>query len=243
MLRVCAFANQIGGDWYERLVALERSLGRKGVPFVFNMESGPWSWKRKVEWELEWASRYPYDLFVFVDAFDMLFVGERSELEALVAAQPLVFSCDCGPAPWPDGLLADAYEARRKKESKWCWLNGSGPAGVGDAIAQAASWGLANVPFVPPRAGLPRGGTDQLFWTHVYLHGFGELDQQCRLSQVLFDAENPQEGGWVTPHLGHKDGRVVNLLTGAKPQFIHATGQSWNAIPEELWKPLLSQSR
>lgn len=239
MLRVCSLANRLG-EWRDQFTALEQSLARKHIPFFFALENGPWSWQRKVEWELEWASKYPDDLFVFIDALDVLFVGEKNELESLVAEKPLLFSCDCGSSPWPDKTLAEEYDKRRIRTSKWCWLNGSGPAGKGSAIAEAARWGLANVPFVPPRAGMPRGGTDQLFWTKVYLHGYGDLDQDCRLSQVLFDLENPKEGGWVTPHLGHKDGRIVNLLTGAKPQFIHATGQSWNAIPEELWKPLLS---
>jgi hypothetical protein len=233
-MKVCALANQLGGPYLERVLALERSLTRKGVPFVLTVENGPWSWERKVRWELEQVQADPDGLFVFVDAFDYLFMGTRDELEAVISAQPLLFSTDCGTAPYPDRDLAAAYDDHRRRLSPWCWLNGSGPAGRGSAIAEAIRWGLDHVAFEPPTKAWRRGGTDQLWWTHVYLAGFGVLDQQCRLTQALYDVDH--HGVWITPHLGHKDGRITNLLTGTQPQFLHASGNSWAAIPEELWK-------
>lgn len=232
MLRVCALANQIDGPNRDHLLALERSLARKDMPFFFFLESGPWVWKRKVEWELELTSKYPDDYFVFVDAFDVLFVGEKSETEEIVRSTPLMFPADCGEAPYPLDKLAALYDARRSRLTPWCWVNGSGPSGLGRAIAEAAEWGLRKIAFIPASPRLPRGGTDQYFWGLVYLCQFGELDQQCKLTQVLYDTANP--GEWVTPHLGHKNGRIVNTLTGTMPQFIHATGNSWEVIPKEL---------
>jgi hypothetical protein len=234
MLRVCAIANRIGGPEKEQLLALERSLARKGVPFIFQMESGPWLWKRKIEWELEWAKAYPRDLFVFIDAFDYLFLGELSELTEIVSAQPLLFSTDCGSVPFPDKNMVPYYDHRRKRESKWCWLNGSGPAGTGEAIAEAIEFGLPRFPIIPPSEQWPRGGTDQWWWTLVYLNGYGVLDQQCRMTQTLYDMDN--DGFWGTRSLGYKDGRIHNLETGSKPQFIHANGHAWLMIPEELWR-------
>ena len=232
MLRVCALANQIGGPNQEHLLALERSLARKDMSFFFFLESGPWVWERKIEWELELTETHPDDHFVFIDAFDVLFVGEKEETEAIVQSIPLLFPADCGVAPYPLERFAPLYEAIRPRLTPWCWLNGSGPAGLGSAIAEAAVWGLKNIKLIQPSPRMPRGGTDQYFWSIVYLSEYGELDQQCRLTQVLYDTANP--GEWVTPHLGHKDGRVVNLLTGSRPQFIHATGNSWEVIPKGL---------
>lgn len=224
MTRVCSLANRVGGRHQEMLLALERSLDRAGVPFYFYLESGPWSWRRKVEWEYELASAHPSDHFVFIDAFDYLFVGTREELEWTVRQSPLAFSCDAGDAPWPEPELAAAYDSRRTRLTPWCWLNGSGPFGVGSAIAEAAKFGLDRFRWMPAE-------TDQTFWTRVYLHDFGQLDQACLMTQALYDTSAPDH---VTPHLAVKDGRLINLLTAARPQFIHATGHSWSAIPKEL---------
>lgn len=225
MIRVCALTNGIAGRHQEMFLALERSLQRKNVPFYLFLESGEWKWKRKVQWELEETSKHPDDLFVFIDAWDVLFVGELDELEQVLLSSPMIFSCDAGRVPWPEPYLVDDYDKRRKKLSPWCWVNGSGPAGRGSVIAEAAAFGLARYPWLP-------GETDQTFWTRVYLAGYGELDQMCNLTQALYDSSQPKP--WVTPHLGYKDGRIVNMLTLAKPQFIHATGHSWSVIPKEL---------
>jgi hypothetical protein len=230
MLRVCALADQIDGPCHDHLLALERSLYAKGVPFFFTMESLAWNWNRKIQWELETVEAHPDDTFVFIDALDFLFVGERDELERVVSSCPLLFACDCGSAPFPNPDLAEWYAKRRPKLTDWCWLNGCGPAGNGKAIAEAIHFGMEHFPPVK------RLDTDQLFWSKVYLSGYGVLDQFCLLTQALYDMDQT-DNCWITPHLGHKDGRVVNLLTGSKPQFLHASGQSWNAIPAELIPP------
>jgi hypothetical protein len=234
MIKVCALANRVGGPEKEQFLALERSLARKGVPFLFQMESGPWSWERKIRWELEVSKQHEDGLLVFIDAFDYLFLGELTELEQVVSEQPLLFSTDRGATPFPDKRLAPHYDIRRKKESPWCYLNGSGPAGKGWAIAEAIEYGLPKFPIIPPSKDWPRGGTDQLWWTMVYLNGFGKLDQECRLTQALYDRDNAPY--WVTTDLGYTNGRIYNTVTDTWPQFVHATGNSWIAIPEVLWK-------
>ncbi len=227
MLRVCALADQIDGPAHDHLIALERSLYRKEVPFFFTMENLAWNWNRKILWELETVQRNPGDTFVFIDALDFLFVGERAELESIAASNPLLFSCDCGSAPFPNPSLAEFYDKRRLRMTPWAYLNGSGPTGSGTAIAEAINFGMEHFPPVK------RLDTDQLFWSKVYLAGYGELDQQCELTQALYDMDQP-DNCWITPNLGYKDGRVINLLTDSRPQFLHASGQSWNAIPPEL---------
>ena len=225
MTRVCALANRVHGRHQEMYLALERSLERKGVPFFFFMEGGPWSWERKVQWEYEQASAHPDDNFVFIDAFDYLFVGEKEELDGIVQSVPLGFSCDAGRKPWPEAELAPSYDHRRKKITPWCWLNGSGPFGKGAKIAEAAEFGLKRFQWLPAE-------TDQTFWTRVFLYGYGELDQTCMMTQALYDSAQPAPH--VTPHVSLHNGRPVNTLTLSRPQFLHASGHSWSIIPEEL---------
>lgn len=229
MIRVLTFVNRIHGRHQEMYLAYERSLLRKKVPFFVTIEAEPWRWERKVDWEHEMALKYKGDHLVFTDAFDFLFVGHYGELEAIVKKHDLLLSCDAGEKPWPYAGYAPFYEKRRKKESPWCWVNGSGPAGKAEAIAEATAdaWSKYSLgPF----------DTDQTFWTYQYLEGFGELDQRCELTQTLYDPQNPPH--FVTEALGHKDGRIINTITGSKPQFLHATGHSWWAIPKELIPPV-----
>lgn len=235
MLRVLTLCNRINGKYQDRYLALERSLMLADVPFEATVRTGPWSWRKKVQWELEMCERYPDDHLVFIDTFDVLFVGDKDTLEEIVTRQPLLFQADRGEAPWPVPAFAEAYEKRRKAISPWRWINGSGPAGRAEAIASAIRAG-ANFNF--PESDLY---TDQFWWTQVYLAGYGELDQKCELALTLYYSE---EGDYTL-----KDGKVHNNITGTSPQFIHASGHSWCWIPEELippeipledWKPCVS---
>jgi hypothetical protein len=222
VIRVCSLANRLNGPFLNNYLALERSLIKAKLPFYMHVEAQPWLWRRKIEWELELAADHPKDQFVFIDAFDYLFVGDPDELQAILDRQPLLFSTDAGVDPWPFTHYADFYDKLRPRLSKWCWLNGSGPAGTGEAIADAIRYGQLHYQIYERE-------TDQIFWSNVYLDGYGELDQACELTQSLYHCTNTD--------LGTKKGRLHNLQTSSQPQFIHATGRTWPMIPEKCIPP------
>jgi hypothetical protein len=203
----------------DRYIALERSFRNAGIYYHLAVHGGPWSWEGKVRWELDMVRRYPKDHFVFIDAFDYLFVGDPDRLREIATSRPLIFSTDRGERPWPHPHYDVLYDQRRTARTPWRWLNGSGPTGSAEAIREAIESRLDKSPFFEP-------GTDQLFWTEVYLQGYGELDQDCKLTLTLWGSD---EGDYTF------DGKkIINNITGTSPQFIHATGQSWCWIPEEL---------
>jgi hypothetical protein len=219
MIRICTLANRLNGPNLSSYLALERSIIKAGLTLYTYIETTPWRWERKVDWELECVEAHPDDTFVFIDTFDFLFVGEKDELVSVLERQPLLFSTDGGVVPWPYPHYADAYDKRRIATSSWRWVNGSGPAGKGSTIAEAIRYGKQHFELFDRE-------TDQIFWSNVYLDGWGDLDQDCKLTQALYHVEHDD--------LGIVSGRFKNLKTGSNPQFIHASAQSWFMIPSEL---------
>jgi len=223
MIRVCALADAINGRHQEMFLAYERSLCLAGIRYEFCIDGRPWLWKQKVEWELEMSLRHPKDHFVFTDAFDFLFVGTKEELDEAVLPYDLILTTDredVNGCPWPKPGLKSDYDLIRKATSPWCFINGSGPAGTGEAIAKAIQFGFNSFPF-------PEWATDQMFWTQLYLRGYScELDMDCSITQSLYNRKDNE--------LGIVGDRFTNGITGKKPQFIHATGHSWPEIPKQL---------
>jgi len=228
MIRVLTYANKLNGseDCY---LALEKSVVRKGIYFGLTVEARKWSVKNKIEWKLEMSQRYPADQIVFVDAYDMLFVGEKDELQDILNASELIFPTDAGPAPWPYEHYEESFTKRRHVTSKWRYVNGSGPAGYGWAISKAIKYGFLHYAF-------KERNFDQGFWANVYLDGWGELDQGCQLTQNIFMHPAYWNSYMVTKpgDTGVRNGRYYNFITGSRPQFIHAMGGSWDEIPKEL---------
>jgi len=225
MIRVCMYANRINGRYQENYLTYERSLIRAGIPFEVCIDGRPFKWENRVRWQQETVLKWPEDHYVFTDAFDVLFVGTKEELYEEVLSHELIFTTDRmndDGDPWPRPDLKKYYDIRRKATSQWRYLNGSGPVGRGKEIAQAIKWGFDEFDF-------PENGTDQAFWTQVYLSGYGDLDQECKISQALWNMKDGE--------FGVKDGRFLNLVTGSKPQFIHATGNMWGFIPLSLIPP------
>ena len=226
MIRVCALSNRLNGPDLNRYIALEKSLIRKDMRFFHYMESLPWRWLRTVEWELEVCRAHPKDHFIFIDTFDYLFVGERSEVASILLKQDMLFSCDAGDKPYPATILPSFYDERQPYERdappwvpKHRWINGVGPSGKGEAICDAIRYGQTHFEIYDNE-------TDQTFWTNVYLDGWGVADTTCELTQTLMHAD--EKDLWI------KDGRYYNSDTGKYPQFIHASGRTWNHIPKEL---------
>lgn len=225
MIRVCMYANRINGKYQENYLAYERSLIRAGIPFEAYIDGRPFKWEYKVLWQLDTVKKNLNDHFVFTDAYDVLFVGTQKELADTITPYRLVFTTDRmndEGNPWPRPHMKKYYDVHREAISPWRFLNGSGPVGHGHKIAAAIEFGMKAWTF-------PEEGTDQAFWTQVYLSGWGELDQNCTISQALWNMKDGE--------FGVKDGRFLNLVTGSKPQFIHATGNMWPFIPLELIPP------
>ena len=190
-----------------------------GIDFIYQPIK-PFSWRQLVLWEYAVAASYPKALIAFCDAWDMLYFGSRREFEEVVGAQPLLFHADreC----WPDSRKAEATLSRQlvKDLSRWNYVNGTGPAGTGAAIAEAIQYGLEHFPILDDSADVhdTTKDNDQRFYTDVYLAGFGALDTQCRLSQSLVAIRGDEFR--VT------DGRLLNKITGTRPLFAHANGAS-----------------
>jgi hypothetical protein len=177
------------------------------------MELKPFSWRKLIMWERDVARQYPSNLIAFADAWDMLFLGTKGEFEDVIGAQPLLFHSE--KVCWPDSRKAQFYP---DTDSPWRYVNGTGPAGLGDAISAAIDYGMSHFPITNEYGGVSDAtqDNDQRFWTDVYLSGVGKLDTDCRLSQSLVDL--------ATGDLAVKDRRIVNKITGAKPLFLHANG-------------------
>ena len=215
---IATYSDELKG-YYE---PLRDQVAASGVDFLYQpAEPGTFSWRKLIDWELAVAKSYPDALIAFCDAWDMLYFGSRKEFAEVVGAQPLLFHTDrqC----WPHPEKATKYHQRVptvQYVSPWFYVNGTGPAGTGSAIAEAIEYGLANFPITDDSKDVHdlSKDNDQRFFTDVYLAGFGVLDTRCALSQSLVS---------IAPgELAVRDGRLYNKITGTYPLFVHANGAS-----------------
>jgi len=215
MLIACAADTRKG--YYD---SLQAQVIAAGIDFIFQ-EIKPFSWRKLVLWEYALAASYPNALIAFCDAWDMLYFGSRREFEDVVGAQPLLFHAD--PQCWPDSRKGELYppdRPLRAVNSRWKYVNGTGPAGTGAAIVKAIKYGLDNFPILDDSADVhdTSKDNDQRFYTDVYLAGYGDLDVTCKLSQSLVAVGSGE--------LALRDGRLLNRVTGSRPLFAHANGAS-----------------
>jgi len=114
---------------------------------------------------------------------------------------------------WPEPHKADFYPIARGPHP---YVNGTGPAGLTDAIVEAIDHGTRKFP-IRGRESSIFADNDQRMLTDCYLDGFGVVDEHARLS-VQLNAVNPAEVRIV--------GNRLVLKTGVMPQFVHANGAS-----------------
>lgn len=183
---------------------LSKRLLESKISFHYQ-ELRPFSWQALLDWELAFASQHSKEPLVFVDAWDFIFQGTRDGLEEVVTAQPLLFHSE--KACWPHPEKAARYP---KTNSPWKYVNGTGPAGSGEAIADALTDGFKRFPLDGPE------DNDQRFWTDVYLSGAGKLDTEVRLSLSLVQLDITE--------VCFETERVRNAYHNVYPQFIHANG-------------------
>ena len=193
---------------------LKQQVISAGVDFMYQPIT-PFSWKKLVDWEYALAKTYPKALIAFCDAWDMLYFGSRKEFEDVVGAQPLLLHAE--KLCWPHPEKVALYPPHA---SPWRYVNGTGPAGTGAAIAEVIEYGMEHFPLVEGTKDVHdvTQDNDQRFFTDIYLAGYGTLDTDCRLSQSLVQTANGE--------FAVKGGRLMNKVTGSRPLFVHANGAS-----------------
>lgn len=209
-----------------------KSLQNK-FPFELHIETGPFKWKDKVDFQLRQARRYPDDTLISTDSSDFLFVGEPEEVEEILANRKLFLQATKHDWPGPKrramyGYNKSAYDDGAT-ELPWRYVCSGLIAGKGHAIQEAIEYGYEHFPIqdsVADGRHLWEQDSDQRFWADVFLAGYGELDYRCELSQTLRSAK---------PGELMVDGkRLRNMITGTYPQFLHANASTWHFIPKAL---------
>ena len=190
---------------------LEKRVKDAGIEFRFGLLQ-PFSWNALLMWEGMLAAEHPEDTLVFVDAWDFLFTGDAKELAALTDRHELLFHSEA--VCWPEPHKADLYPPCK---TPWRYVNGTGPAGKGYAIAEAIEYGLTHFPIRGEEYDIC-ADNDQRFWTDVYLSGRGVVDTACELS-VSMNAVYRSQFEPVGRRLYLKE-------TGSTPAFVHFNGYS-----------------
>lgn len=175
----------------------------------------PFSWAALLRWERDFCRRHPGRRAVFVDSADFLFVGTAIELDAIVPDHTLLYHGEA--RCWPEPNLADFYPPTH---GPYPFVNGTGPAGLTDAIAETIDHIERNYPIRGEESSI-FADNDQRAFTRAYLDGFGVVDEHGRLS-VQMNAVDPAAVRIV-------DRRLV-LPSGIRPQFVHLNGASKHTV-------------
>lgn len=200
---------------------LQKQVLEAGMTFVAQTLN-PFSWTGMIEWEQEIAKRYANDIVCFVDAWDFILQGTKEDVIAALGKDGLLFHSEA--TCWPEPHKADLYPAVYGTFKAFRYVNGTGPCGIGGAIADAIRYGQENFP-IRGRESSMFADCDQRFWTDVFLSGHGRIDNECRLS-VALNAVGPQE--FVIQD------KKLRLYTGTVPAFVHANGASKHRYAKEL---------
>jgi len=152
-----------------------------------------------------------YTHILFVDAFDVLFIGNEVQIEERVKQLGNHdFICSTEKACWPNPELDSQYPLL--SSSPWCYLNS------GSYIARREY--LVDLFRKEEVQGLEEPFDDQLWLTQLYLKDpekVIKLDTQCVLFQsVAFLAE----GEFLT------EGKFKNNVTGEHPIILHGNGHT-----------------
>lgn len=190
---------------------LRSQVERAGLPFVYECIL-PFSWKALLEWELYFCRRHVGSRVVFVDAADFLMVGSAAELDAIVPRYDILFHGEA--RCWPEPHKADIGRYASERHGPYPFVNGTGPAGSAEVIADTIAWGFEHCPIRGREASI-FADNDQRMLTDCYLAGYGHVDQTGALSAQL-NAIGPSE-------VRIEYGRLV-LPNGSRPVFVHLNG-------------------
>lgn len=154
------------------------------------------------------AIKDEYTHAIFVDAYDVAFLGGIDEIERVyneTAGDRILFSAELNC--WPEAMLAGQYPVC---ESRWRYLNSGSYMGPINSL-------LAMFKQDPPEFSMD----DQLYFTDIYLgdpQGAIILDTGCNLFQTTAFCYGNE--------FDYKDGRLINNHMSTTPVIIHGNGRT-----------------
>ena len=204
---------------------LERKLFDQEIP-VISHSIQKFGWKARVLESLKIAKDNPDDILIFLDAWDMLMLGTRQELETLSLDEGITFAAQkfC----YPHENRKPEYDAIQPKDvGQWRFINSNPMAGLGRNIAAAIEWGWERFPikYNTNVTHMYFDNIDERFLTDLYLSEARDkfnikLDTRCQLNQIFLASI---EGDlWLDA--GKR--RVFNVPHETYPVFIHFNGHS-----------------
>lgn len=168
-------------------------------------------WTGKLVWQREALSQLSAEEKVIIsDGWDVVFQGDRAEVEEKFPPPGRILITG-EKACSPDRDVQILYPMG---PTAWMFVNSGGIAGKAGDLRSEMERGFT---YGPARL----LEDDQRFWTWLFLSGkVIDIDYQCRLFQSTFmQIVGADLGvGW--------DGRMVNMCTKTKPNFLHWNGGS-----------------
>lgn len=200
---------------------MEQQLDKKGIQRL-PVEIPAFTWGNRIKQTQQIAEQYPERLLFVVDAWDTLFLGDKSEMDSQMWKRGITFASQ--KRCWPDAREAE-YEARYgpQDETRWKYLNSNPMVGYGAYIANAIKWGWERFPLPGHTNDTcdPEGNVCERFYTNLLfqapIHWGLRVDTQCILAQTTTNSN--------VGELAVRDGRICNLITGTRPMFLHLNGK------------------
>lgn len=195
--------------------ALFYQLESERIPYIWH-SIPDFTFAKKLLFEKQIADAYPNELLLFSDAWDVQLQNPDAihNIDRSLFDKQMWLPADIGC--WPRPEWSEQYP---DSNSRWRFVNGSGPIGFGRDISSILEYGIKQY-------GLPTNprfllGTDQELWSWLYLNYPLpiHIDRDTVLTMTLSGADPGKDY-----HIS--DGKVVNSSNGNIPAFIHANGYS-----------------
>ena len=200
---------------------MEKQLDKAGVERL-PVEIPAFTWGNRIIRTMQIAEEYPDRVLFFLDAWDTLFLGQKSELETLWLDGLIIFASQ--KRCWPDPV-EDKYNVwyEGKVSSRWRYLNSNPMVGLGASIAKVLRWGWERFPLPGHTNDTcdAEGNVCERFYTNLLFKTPKEwglrIDTHCEFGQTTT--------GNLPGELAFRDGRVTNLITNTQPPFLHLNGR------------------
>lgn len=198
---------------------LEQKFFEEKIPLIQH-SIVDFSWRRRILESIQIAHRYPDDILIFLDAWDVMFLGSKKELEALPLSEGVTFAAQ--KTCWPDRTREPEYDAIQNNPGPWRFINSNPMAGLGRNIYDALTWGWTRFPIKTNTNSVEEYDVDERFLTNLYLSGAREkfgirLDTRCELNQTYLAS--------IPGDLFCEGGRLINMIHKTKPIFVHFNGR------------------
>jgi hypothetical protein len=179
------------------------------------------SWRRRIIESMVISSMYLNDTLIFLDAWDVMFLGTKKDLLALNLHEGVTFAAQ--KTCWPDKTREPEYDAIQDNPGPWRFINSNPMAGLGKNIYSALEYGWLRHPIKTNTNSVEEYDVDERFLTNLYLSEAREkfnikLDTRCELNQTYLAS--------VPGDLWYESGRITNMIHKTKPVFVHFNGRS-----------------